>query len=171
MNWINYEALCGKRSLQSILPYFSLLIYWPPTPLFSFCCYPIFPISSICFKIKKLLFGRLYKHCTSTDVFSVSARNGHTLMRFCLALFLVWRENKMNIFILLLGSFCHLFFLYSPLMALWQIWCFCDFFPLCIWLCFISHLSLFFENTNWPEFTFEHLSQPFNCVTGNMFSV
>lgn len=150
MTWINYDALCGKHCLQPVLPHFSLLIYWPPTLFFSFCCCPNFPISSICFKIKKLLFGRWYKHCTSTDVFSVSARNGHTLMRFCLAPFLVWRDwHCMNIFILLLGSFCHFFSLLSPLMTLWQIWCFCDLFPLCIWLCFISHLSLIFEELTW----------------------
>lgn len=92
MTWINYDVLCGKHSLQSILPHFSLLIYLPSTTLFSFSCCPNFPISSTCFKIKKLLFGRQYKHCTSTDVFSVSARNGHTLMRFCLAPFVVWRD-------------------------------------------------------------------------------
>lgn len=34
MTQISYDALCGKHSLQSILPHFSLLIYWPPTPLF-----------------------------------------------------------------------------------------------------------------------------------------
>lgn len=110
MTWINYDTLCGKHCLQSVLPHFSLLIYWPPTPLSSFCSCPNFPISSICFKIKKLLFGRQYKHCTSTDVFSVSARSGHTLMRFCLAPFLVWRDWRcMNIFILLLSSFLSFF--------------------------------------------------------------
>lgn len=120
MTWINYDALCGKHCLKSVLPHFSLLIYWPPTPLFSFCSCPNFPISSICFKIKKLLFGRQYKRCTSTDVFSVSARSGHTLMRFCLAPFLVWRDwHCMNIFILLLSSFLSFFFFLSTLMTLW----------------------------------------------------
>lgn len=109
LRWPELMHYDGKYSLQSVLPNFSLVIYWPPTPLFSFCCCPNFPISSICFK--KLSFGRQCKHCTSTDVFSVRARNGHTLMWFFLAPFVVWRDlHCMNTFILLLGSFCPFFF-------------------------------------------------------------
>lgn len=171
MTWINYDALCGKHSLLSTLPHLSLLIYWPPTPPFSFCCCPNFPISSICFKIKKHLFGRWYKHSTSTDVFSVSARNGHTLMRFCLALFLVWRDwHCMNIFILLLVSFClpppPLFLSHDTVANLVFLWVV----PSLLMTLFYKSLRLVFENANWPEFTSEHVSLPLSCVTRNMLS-
>lgn len=74
LEWPKYEQCFGKHFLPlSLLPAM-VLIYWPPTPHLFVSLLSKFLISSICFKIKKYLVGRQHKHCTSTDVFSVSLR-------------------------------------------------------------------------------------------------
>lgn len=144
MTQISYDALCGKHSLQSILPHFSLLIYWPPTPLFFlFLVVQIFLFPAYVLKLKNAYLADGI-NTVPQQMFLVSVHE--TATRWCGSAWHYFLSGETDA-AWIYSFYCwFLFVIFFPhcssLMTLWQIWCFCDLFRLCLWPCFRSPLFL-----------------------------